>query len=226
MPSLAAAGQHAPLFAAVAGRYAGGSRFGQGYVRSKLRRDPATSAILELAARRGGFGQVADLGCGRGQLSLALLLAGLAEAVSGLDGDAAKLAEARAAAAGLPARYAAADLTEAPVAACDTVLLVDVLYQLPAVAQRDLLNRAAAAARRRVVIRAFDPQAGWRSRVGMFTELANRALRGDWQAAIEPLPVAALAAPLEAAGFRATVSPCWAGTPLPNVLILAERDAA
>ena len=215
-----------PLLAAVAGRYRGGSRFTRHYVRSKLRRDPATAAVLGLAAAGGGFGRVADLGCGRGQLSLALLLAGLAEAVEGIDLDAAKLAEARRAAGTLPARFVAADLAAAAVPPSDTVLLVDLLYQLPEDAQARLLGRAAAAARHRVLVRAFDPDRGWRSRVGRLMEQLNRALRGDRRAVIRPQPVAAIRGTLERAGFRVSVAPCWAGTPLPNVLILAERNPA
>jgi SAM-dependent methyltransferase len=216
------------LARAVAARYAGTSaaaRFARGYVAGKLRHDPATATILALATTRRGFGRVLDLGCGRGQLGLALLASGGAEAVTGLDLDAAKIAEAQAAATGLPAaRFAVADLASAELPACDTVLLVDVLYQLPEPAQRDLLARAAAA-RRRVVIRAFDPGLGWRSRVGMGMERLGRAIRGD-AAALRPLAPAALAALLEERGFAASVAPCWGRTPLPNVLLLAERIQA
>jgi SAM-dependent methyltransferase len=234
MDAMLPAGLAAPpdlpaLARAVAARYAGTSaaaRFARGYVAGKLRHDPATAMVLALAVARGGFGRVLDLGCGRGQLGLALLVAGGAEAVTGLDLDAAKVAEAQAAAAGLPAaRFAVADLATAGLPPCDTVLLVDVLYRMPEPAQRDLLARAAAAARRRVVIRAFDPGLGWRSRVGMGMERLGRAVRGD-AAALRPLAPAALAALLEAQGFAASVTPCWGRTPLPNVLLLAERIQA
>jgi SAM-dependent methyltransferase len=214
----------AALAASVSARYAGASRFAQGFVGGKLRHDPATLALLRLAARR-PFGEVMDLGCGRGQLGLALLTAGLAERLTGLDRDGAKLAEARQAASGLPARFAEADLA-APGALpeCDTLLMVDLLYQLPEPAQRKLLRAAARAARRRVVVRAFDPDRGWRSAIGLAMELLGRALRGD-RNAIRPLPLAALVAPLEAAGFALGVSPCWGRTPLPNVLLVAERGS-
>ena len=218
-------GEAEALIDAVAGRYGGASRFARGYVRSKLRRDPATAAILALAREAGGFGALTDLGCGRGQLALALLLAGQAGPVGGFDLDAAKLEEARGAARGLPARFARADLTRAPIPVSDTVMLVDVLYQMPEAAQRALLERVAAAARRRVVIRAFDPDCGWRARVGRAMEVANRALRGAREASIRPLPLPVLSAPLLAAGFAVRVAPCWAGTPLPNVLLVAERPA-
>ena len=214
----------AALIAATAARYRDSGRFAQGFVRGKLRGDPATAAILALGAD--GFGHLLDLGCGRGQLALALLLAGHATAITGLDRAGAKIADAARAAQGLAARFEAADLATAALPDCDTVLLIDVLYQMPEALQLSLLDRAARAARRRVLIRAFDPQRGWRSAVGRAMEGAARLLRGEITcAAIAPLPLPRLAAPLEAAGFTVSISPCWQGTPLPNVLLIAERRA-
>jgi len=212
------------LIEAAAARYAGASRFTRGYVGSKLRRDPSTAAILALARGAGGLGHLADLGCGRGQLALLLLLSGAAARVTGMDYEEAKVAEARAAGAGLPADFTRADLVSAAVPDCDTALMVDVLYQLPEAAQAPLLDRMARAARRRVVLRLFDPDRGWRSAFGMAMERAGRAIRRDG-AAVRPMPVPAVAARLEGMGFRCAASPCWAGTPLPNVLLVAERRA-
>jgi SAM-dependent methyltransferase len=209
----------------VTSRYAGASRYTRSYVRSKLRRDPATAAILALATRGGGFGRVADLGCGRGQLGLALLLSGGAETVTGLDRNTDAVQEASSAAHGLPARFDIAELPLAAVPDCDTVLLIDVLYQLPQASQLSLLALAAQSARRRMVIRTFDPALGWRSHFGMAMEWTNRALRGGPQASIQPISLPALRAMLEERGFQVSVTPCWAGTPLPNVLLLAERGA-
>ena len=203
--------------------YPGASRFARGYVGGKLRGDPVTPAVLALATAT-PFGAVVDLGCGRGQLGLALLTAGLATRLDGLDCDAAKIGDASAAASGLAARFTVADLATAPIPACDTVLLIDVLYQLRAAAQCALLGRIAAAARRRVVIRAFDPARGWRAHLGLAMERAGRAVRRD-ATAIEPLPLAVVAAPFEAAGFLVSTSPCWGRTPLPNVLLIADRPA-
>ncbi|WP_165838909.1 methyltransferase domain-containing protein [Roseicella frigidaeris] len=208
----------------MAARYAGASRFARGFVRGKLRRDPASAAILALGAAT-PFGAVVDCGCGRGQLGLALLLAGAAERLVGLDRNPGKIAEARQAAAGLPARFEQADLATAPVPACDTVLLIDVLLQMPEPAQRALLARVAAAARRRILIRAFDPSLGWRARLGFAMERLGRRVRGDG-VEIRPLPLPALRHLLEEAGFGVTVTPCWAGTPLPNMLLRAERRGA
>jgi len=212
------------LHRAVAARYAGASRFTRNFVPSKLKRDPATAAILGVARGAGGFGHVVDLGCGRGQFGLLLLLAGLADRVTGLDLDGRKIAEANGAAAGLAATFQAADLSRAAVPEGDTVLMADVLYQLPDGAQRRVLDGMARAARRRVVMRLFDPDRGLRSAFGMAMERAGRALRRDG-AAVEPMPVAGVAAVFEAAGFRCAVEPCWAGTPFPNVLLVARRGA-
>ncbi|SHK38372.1 Methyltransferase domain-containing protein [Roseomonas rosea] len=211
------------LIADVSHRYAGASRFTRNFVPSKLKRDPATAAILGLAQRVGGFGHVLDLGCGRGQLGLALLVSGGASQVTGMDIDGVKVAEAQAAARRLPARFERADLAKAALPPVDTALMADVLYQLPDGAQVPVLDRMAAAARRRVVMRLFDPELGWRSALGMAMERAGRALRRDG-AAVEPMPVSAVVARFEAAGFRCTVRPCWAGTPLPNVLLVGERE--
>jgi SAM-dependent methyltransferase len=210
------------LIPEVARRYAGASRFTRGFVPSKLRRDPATAAILGHALRVGGLGHVVDLGCGRGQLGLALLLSGGASRVTGLDLDATKVAEANAAALGLPARFTPADLSRVPVPEADTALMADVLYQLPDGAQLPVLDGMARAARRRIVMRLFDPGRGWRSAFGMAMEHARRAVERDG-AAVQPRPVEEIVARFESAGFRCSVTPCWAGTPLPNVLLLAER---
>ncbi|TDH60262.1 methyltransferase domain-containing protein [Dankookia rubra] len=205
-------------------RYAGASRFARGFVRGKLRGDPATATILRLAAAA-PFGSVVDLGCGRGQLGLALLLTGLADQLTGLDRDATKISEAAAAAVGLPACFAVADLTTAPVPDCDTLLIIDVLLQMPEAAQRALLGRMVAAARRRILIRAFDPDCGWRAQVGFAMERLGRRVRRDG-VEIRPLPLPLLQSHLTAAGFAVRVVPCWAGTPLPNVLLIAERPPA
>jgi hypothetical protein len=206
----------------VAARYAGASHFVRNFVRGKLLTDPATPAILRLASACGGFGVVTDLGCGRGQVGLALLTTGLAERVQGIDLDAGKIGDATRAATGLPAGFAVADLGQAAVPEADTVLIFDVLLQMPEPAQRGLIARMAAAARRRIIIRAFDPDCGWRAGLGVAMEQLGRRIRRDGSA-FRPLPLREIAAPLQAQGFRTSVTPCWDWTPLPNVMLVAER---
>ena len=119
----------------VARRYRSGSRFTRHYVSGKLRRDPVHRDVLALAGDE-GFGEVVDVGCGRGQLGLALLEAGAATRVLGLDRDFNKLAEAGRAASGLRFSAMGVDLARSvALPPADTVLLIDVLYQLPTEAQ-------------------------------------------------------------------------------------------
>lgn len=213
----------------VVARYAGASHFDRGFVRGKLRGDPAVEAILALATRH-PFGHVADLGCGRGQFGLLLLEEGLAERVCGFDLDERKIALANAAARQSPpraeARFSVADLVTARVDDCDTVLLIDVLLLMPDQAQDALLTHIAQVARRRVVIRAFDPDRGWRSRIGTIAERLRCLLGADraGNGIVRPRPIETLTAPLRAAGYAVSVQPCWGSTPLPNVLIVAERN--
>jgi hypothetical protein len=55
-------------------------------------------------------------------------------------------------------------------------------------------------------------------------ESLGRTIRRDG-AEIRPLPLRTIAAPFEAAGFTVSVTPCWGRTPLPNVLLVAERTS-
>lgn len=206
----------------VTARYA--DRFARGYVRSKLRRDPVQAAVLSLAAAE-PMGTIVDLGCGRGQLALSLLDSGLADSVTGIDWDERLLSAAEQAADGLPATFIRDDLRNAAVPAADTVMIIDVLVQMPVDAQLAVLRRMAAAARRRIIIRAFDPNRGWRSRVGLAMEGGLWAFGAYRRASIRPLPIETIIGLLAEAGFDARVAPCWQGTPLPNVLITAGRRA-
>lgn len=208
----------------VARRYAGGSRFTRHYVAAKLRTDPVHATVLALAARE-PFGRVLDVGCGRGQLGVALLEAGLASEVTGLDWGAAALREAERAAAGLAFRAAYQDLSRpAPLPSADTVLLIDVLYTLDTPAQDALLHDMAQAARGRIVIRTLDPALGLRSRFAIGAERLGRRVWPNSGAHVNARPVPALAAALERHGFDTTVAPCWQGTPFANALLVARRS--
>lgn len=205
-------------------RYATCGRFARGYVHWKLRLDPILPTVLDLA-RRQRFGRVVDLGCGRGQLGVALLETGRADMLTGLDWDETLLAEGTIAAAG-QAQFQQADLRSAPIPAADTVMIIDVLQQMPGDVQLDLLRRAAEAARERVILRLFDPQRGWRSTVGWLSD-AGIWLAGLYRRAhVRPLPLGAHLAVLERAGFACEIEPCWGIMPLPNVLVVARRQEA
>ena len=114
----------------------------------------------------------------------------------------------------------AADQTIPPA---DTVLLIDVLYQLDTLAQRNLLAESARSARRMIVIRTADPRAGFRS---MITSALERLFRRVWPhsgAAVNALPPMGMQRLLEQHGFQCTITPCRAGTPFSNVLLIARR---
>jgi SAM-dependent methyltransferase len=216
----------AALCGAVAARYRVCGRFAFHYVTSKLRRDPLTAAMLALGRVR-PFGEVVDIGCGRGQFAALLLEAGLADSVLGVECNAALLAQAHHAMRGLSFEGQLRDLTHDPrVHSGETILLVDVLYQLPTQVQKVLIEACAAAARDRILIRMADPSRGWRAH---FTRFAERAARRIWPnagATVNARPIDVAVEILCACGYAVTVAPCWAGTPFSNVIVIADRMEA
>ncbi|HEY4172075.1 MAG TPA: methyltransferase domain-containing protein [Rhodopila sp.] len=203
-------------------RYCGrGAHF---YVRSKLRRDPVHRDVLRLAAEN-HFGNVLDIGCGRGQLGIALLEAGLATSVTGVDCQTAHLAQAERAAAALAFRTKPLDLASGfDVPAADTILAIDVLYQLDDDSQHRLLQAIAQAARHRVVLRLLDPGLGPRSALTVGMERLWRRISPNAGRWVNPWPVKRIAAIFEAAGYDVTVAPCWQDTPFANVLLNGRRS--
>lgn len=204
-------------------RYRGCARFTRHYVASKLKRDPIHLALLELA-REAPFGHVVDIGCGRGQISVALLEAGLATSVTAMDWADASLADLRQAGAGLPIETITRDLSvDFGLPASDTILLIDVLYTMERKAALALLDAAADAARTRVLLRSMDVAAGWRGRFAVTIERLARPFWPHAGARVDPVPLAELAAALQARGFVTRMAPCWGNTPFANVLVIAER---
>jgi len=213
----------ASVFARVARRYRCCGRGTYGYVKGKLRYDPVHQSVLALAEEE-PFGNVLDLGCGRGQLGVALLEAGLASSVVGIDLQIRHLAQARHAASDLPYFVVAQDL-KLPFAAMQamTVLLIDVLYQLADDAQHAVLVAACGAAHERIVIRTLDPDRGVRSRLTMGAERLMRRISPHAGALINPWKVARLQELLTERGFAVSVAPCWGRTPFANVLLIGRR---
>lgn len=214
------------MLARVARRYAGGPRFARHYVAQKLRRDPVHADLLALGAAE-PLGRVVDVGCGWGQISVLLLESGRASAAVGLDVDPARLAAAERAAAGLAFTTRRQDLSAASaLPGGDTVLLVDVLYQLATEDQVALLEAAAGAAGVRVIIRTLDPDRGGRSALARVLEVAFRRVWPNAGATVNPPAISWLRGRLDALGFDWAVAPCWRGTPFANVLVVARRRQA
>lgn len=213
----------AALFASVTRRYAGCGIGASRYVSAKLRRDPVHRDVLDIG-QQSGLGDVLDVGCGRGQLGVALLQAGLAHSVVGLDRSAAHLDQARRAAEGLAFTTRVQDFARDAelLPAVDTVLMVDVLYQLTPAAQTALLHSAARAARHLVLIRTLDPERGLRSAITLAFERAARRVSPHSGTHVSPLPIGCLVDVLRHEGFAVSVAPCWRGTPTANVLLTAR----
>jgi 2-polyprenyl-3-methyl-5-hydroxy-6-metoxy-1,4-benzoquinol methylase len=215
----------AATFERVVQRYRECGRFARGYVAAKLRRDPVHRDVLALAANE-AFGDVVDIGCGRGQLAVALLEAGRARSVLGLDCHAGHLEQARLAATGLAFTAAVQDIAETlNVPHADTVLLIDVLYQLESAAQIALLRATAGAARQRILIRTLDPDRGMRSAFTLGLERLTRCVSPHSGRHVDALPVAKITETLSEFGFVVSITPCWQGTPFANVLIMARCPA-
>ncbi|WGF86693.1 class I SAM-dependent methyltransferase [Marinivivus vitaminiproducens] len=211
------------LYRRVTRRYDGGSRFARGYVYWKLRTDPVHAAILDLAAGE-DLGDVVDIGCGHGQLGIALLEAGLARSVLGLDVIARHLEGAARAAAGLPFRTQLQDLAaQSRVPSGDTVMIIDVLHTLTTDAQAGLLAEAARAARERILVRTLDPDRGARSRLTRGMERLSRRFWPNAGRHVNPMPLSWMASRLEPEGFATESVPCWQGTPFASMLLVARR---
>ena len=220
---IAASSGAADALRRAASRYRDAGRFARTYVAMKLRLDPVYADLLALTAGE-RFGDVVDVGCGRGQLGVLLLEAGGATSVLGLDWNDAHLRQGEKAAEGLAFRAARQDLMrDASVPAADTVVLVDVLYQLDTAAQARLLRAAAAGARGRVLVRTADPARGLRSAVTHGLEVLGRRTWPHAGARVNARPVDEIAAVLAASGLAVELAPCWRGTPFANVLLVARR---
>ena len=204
----------------VAARYK--SRPAHYYVKSKLRMDPVARALVAQGEAE-PFGEVVDVACGRGQVALLLRVTGVASAVTGLDWDLGKVANATDAAAGLTgASFLHADVCEATLPAADTVLLIDILHYLRREEQDDLLVRAARAARRRVIVRDVDPDRGATSSLTHAWEWVTTTLGYNRGARVSPRSFAEITAVLESEGMVVTRELCSARG-LSNVLLVARR---
>ena len=205
-----------------AARYRGCDKFTRYYVACKLRMDPVHRAVLDLA-RAAPFGRVIDAGCGRGQLAVALMEDGGATSILCMDRDARALTQLRMAANGLALQTVLGDLASHQPDAAETVLLIDVLYQLPSDVQLDLLRRVAEAAGRRVIIRTGNPAGGWRSGLSHALERIGRGIWPTYGERFNPLPIARLVSAVEGLGFMVRQEPCSQGTPFASVLLVADR---
>lgn len=191
------------------------------YVASKLRRDPVYGDLLGLDEQ---LGHVVDIGCGRGQLAALLLEAGMANRVTGYDWNRAHLDQAEAAMADLPFEARTRDLAaDQSLPEADTVVIMDVLYQLTTEVQHRLLEQAGRAARGHLLIRTLDNARGARSTFSTWLERRARRYWPSSGAHVNPLSVATITERMTETGFTVETRHSFRGTPFSNVLLLGRR---
>lgn len=205
------------------------------YVRVKLLSDPIAQMVAELAGTiEGGLGELCDIGTGAGQLPILLHELGLAGRVHGVDWDAAKIEDARLAAAGrgedpppLDAHFSKGDARDAELPPSDSVLLIDLLHYFKEDEQEKILRNAAGAVRPggRILIREADTERGWRSFMTLAEERFFTLVKFNRGERVKFLPASTRTRILGELGFTCEVRPAWGKTPFSNVLILGTRAA-
>ncbi len=196
----------------------------QGYVRWKVRTDPAYSAVWE--ALRGRSAPVVDLGCGVGLLPLYLREHGHAARFIGIDFDQRKIDVARKAAQGYEGiELLAGDARDPLPEGCDVVLL-DILHYFDSVSQQTILANAARAAGDDgvVVIRQGIRDGSWRYRLTAFVDGMARVFRWMKAERLNFPTRAEIEAPF--ADFDAEVRPLWGRMPYNSYLFVFRRRAS
>ncbi len=175
-------------------------------------------------------GPVLEIGCGHGLFSAYAAVSGPARQVVGVDIDAAKVAVGAGAAARLPNL----ELTVAPDGAVpdgpwSAVAVVDVLYLLPADAQRRLLTAAAAqvAPGGRLLVKEMGTSPAWKATWNRWQEtLSVRVLRiTEGSRTFTFVPPDVMAGWLREAGLTVTATRLDARRVHPHHVLVAERTA-
>lgn len=207
-------------------RYAAAPRGVRYFVRGKLRYDPISAALTTW----GQLGEVVDLGCGRGQLSLLALELGQATRVRGYDIDAQKVEFARQAAlvaTPLAARFEVLNLaaTRGPDLSCDTILLLDVLHYLPLASQDSLLRSCAEQLRPggRLILREAVVRPTPRSGLTRLAERLGSKLGVNQASGMFFRDPTELMQRLASLALSPALSQGSAATPLDNQLIIASK---
>lgn len=180
----------------------------QGYVRWKVRSDPAYAAVRDaLGARERSL---VDLGCGIGLLAFYLREHGYEAHIIGIDFDERKIEVARRAAL----RYRKIDFVSGdarnPLPENHAVVMLDILHYFDTESQRQILANAARSASS-VLIRQPLRDSSWRYRLTRSIDALARVFR--WMRAESlnyPVREDIIAA---FPGFQAEVRPLWGNMP-------------
>ena len=196
----------------------------QGYVRWKVRTDPAYAAVRDVL--RGRSRPVVDLGCGVGLLPLYLREHGHAAPMIGIDFDQRKIDVARKAAQ----RYAdiefvAGDARD-PLPADRDIVILDILHYFDSASQQRILANAVRAAGGDgvIVIRQGIRDGSWRYRLTALVDGLARVFK--WMKAEQlNLPTREeVEAPFT--DFVAEVRPLWGRMPYNSYLFVFRRRLA
>jgi SAM-dependent methyltransferase len=225
------------------------SRWAWHWARGKLARDPVFRGLLERGDLLPGA-RVVDIGCGQG-LVANLLRACEQQAAHGawpaswpaapsftayhgielMPQDAAR---GNAALAGLrrsgrPAEISCADMRDAPIPACDLVVILDVLHYIDHAAQDAVLARMrhAMAPHGRLLLRVGDPAHRGGFAVSQWVDWVVTTARGHRVPPTWTRSLADWTALLQSLGFGAVQRVAMSqGTPFANVLLVADLTGA
>ncbi|MGZ5444246.1 MAG: class I SAM-dependent methyltransferase [Thermoanaerobaculia bacterium] len=196
----------------------------QGYVRWKIRTDPAYSAALE--ALRGRDLPLVDLGCGVGLLAFYLREHGYTAPVIGVDFDQRKIDVARLAAK----RYRGVDFIAGdardPLPDGHNVVILDLLHYFDAASQRKILINAARAVPPggAVILRQPIRDASWRYRLTRRVDALARTFRWMKAESLNYPTRDQVTAPFE--GFASDIRPLWGRMPYNTYFFVFTRSAA
>jgi 2-polyprenyl-3-methyl-5-hydroxy-6-metoxy-1,4-benzoquinol methylase len=136
-------------------------------------------------------GRILEIGCGLGLLCTYLALSRPTRSVLGVDIDPARIGQAQQVARTLPnldLDYGVAESGRVPAGPWDAILVVDMLYLLPAAQQRELLTAAAAelAPGGLVLVKEMSAAPRWKARLNRLQETLAVAVLGI-SARVEPV---------------------------------------
>lgn len=190
----------------------------------------ATCPFPAVAAEVPEEGRILEVGCGHGLLSVYLALTSPGRHVLGIDVDEDKLDAARAAdtRGDLDCTFEVAEGDRIPDGPWDGIAIVDVLYLLPADAQRALLATCAAglAPGGRLVVKEMAPVPRWKAAWNTAQEVAAVKLLGITAGSeLTFLTPAELGAAMAGAGLDVRERPLHKGYPHPHHLLVGRKPA-
>jgi SAM-dependent methyltransferase len=194
-----------------------------------------SAPFAPVAAALPASGRILEIGCGHGLFAAYTALSAPGRVVVGVDIDAEKIVHARDAARGAPAvdgeprlSFAVAESGAVPPGPWDAVVVVDMLYLLPASEQRRLLTEAVAALAPggTLVVKEMGAEPRWKVRWNTLQEtLSVKVLRITAGSSFDFVPPAELAGWLQELGMTTTMRRLDRRRLHPHHLLVATRPA-